>query len=451
MTDGITQKLNRGSIPELVFRIAAFLLGLFSTMPIVGIVVKGRDISFFKIFFAAWVVVLGLRLLRTRRFALLKRNRLLNLWLLIGLIGCVSGALFLRGEVAEFGQAALSYIPKVALLLLFSLVWSVDEKADACAEIVVKGFLWGCALNCMWASIDAFGFYITGKSLHNTVFYGYSTRHGIDYNTMSLIYKGTIRAGGFNSDPAQLGFVAPVLFGYGISRKHILPMALAVCGIAASASTTGLVTAGILFFLLMRKRDPRPLKDKLSRLQIAELLVFCVGVGVLLLWQGERILALAGNMIARFVSRIQSEYLNNGGPDIRVRYVLQAFGAMRAVLPFMLFGSGFGTASLGYVITPEVMAVIGPGHDFAYDMENTYLAYFFDTGILGLAVFLLLMAFLWMRYRKQYAERESAFSDYIYVTLSSILLSMLFYHYILFAPQMLVITLALSRLGNNQG
>ena len=442
----IGKKLNIGIIWVKMLAVFAFLLGLFSTMPIVGVVVMGRDISFFKILFAAAVCYFGLRLLRTKKLSFGKNISLLNIWLVIGLVGCVCGALFLRGGRAEFGLAARSYIPKVLLLLIFSLVWSSDREADGLAETVICGFLWGCALNCLWATVDAVGYYVTGKSLHNLVFMGYSTRNGIDYNTMSLIYNGMIRSGGFNSDPAQLGFVAPVLFGYGLSRKHIFPAFLGLCGIAASASTTGLVTAAVLCLLLIRKRESKPFFECFTRLQRIELYAFLAGTAFVLLWQGDRLISLAGNMLSRFFSRIRSEYLEYPGPDIRIRYVLQAFGAMRAVLPFMLFGSGFGTASLGYVITPEVIAVIGSGHDFAYDMENTYLAYFFDTGIVGLAVFLMMMAVLLIRYRKRYASRESVFSDCVYLTVCAILLSMLFYHYILFAPQMLVITIALSRL-----
>lgn len=438
--------MNKEKLSSSLLRAGAFLMGLFSTMPIVGIVVRGRDISFFKLLFAAAILILGYGFLKKRRISFGRRISLLNVWLVIGLVGCVCGMVFLRGERAEFGLAARSYIPKVFLLLAFSVLWSSSDRADSFCETVLRGFLWGCALNCLWATIDAVDFYVTGKSLHNMVFFGYSSRHGIEYNTMSLIYNGTIRSGGFNSDPAQLGFVAPVLFGYGLSRRHVLPVALAVSGIAASASTTGLVTAAILCILLIRKRDARPLRERFSKLQLAELLTFCALLALLLVWQGQRIFALALNMISRFASRIQSEYLNNSGPDIRVRYVLQALGAMKAVLPFMLFGSGFGTASMGYVLTPAVIAVIGPGHDFAYDMENTYLAYFFDTGVIGLLVFLVMMGSLFVCYRKKFAERESVFSDSVYVAVCAIALSMLFYHYILFAPQMLIMTLALSRL-----
>ena len=176
------------------------------------------------------------------------------------------------------------------------------------------------------------------------------------------------------------------------------------------------------------------------------LAILCALIALVLLLQGDRILPLAQDILHRFAARIQSSYLNNNGPDIRVRYVLQAPFAMRAVLPFMLFGSGFGTASLGYATTPEVLAVIGQSHDFAYDMENTFLAYIFDTGVAGFALYLITMGTLLFAYRKKYAARESAFAQSVYITVCVSLLSMLFYHYILFAPQMMIFTIALSRL-----
>ncbi len=429
-----------------IFPAAALLLGLFSTMPVLGVVVRDRDVSFYRILFALALLFLGICFLMKPRLKLGKKSLWLELWLFVGLIGCVCGMLFLNGPRAEWGQAARSYIPKVILLLAFCFLWQANEEADPLAEWIMRGFLLGCALNCLWATIDAVGFYATGKSLNNILFYNYCVRNDIREHTLSLIFHGSIRSGGFNSDPAQLGFVAPVLFGYGLARKKPLPVFLSICGIAASASTTGLVSAVLLLVFLLRPRSKDGTQNKFSKADRWMLAILCALIALVLLLQGDRILPLAQDILHRFAARIQSSYLNNNGPDIRVRYVLQAPFAMRAVLPFMLFGSGFGTASLGYATTPEVLAVIGQSHDFAYDMENTFLAYIFDTGVVGFALYLITMGTLLFAYRKKYAARESAFAQSVYITVCVSLLSMLFYHYILFAPQMMIFTIALSRL-----
>lgn len=431
----------KNRIPQGILSCLAFLLGLFSTMPILGVVIAGRDVSFYRILFVLCVAWYGVELLRKRKLGAGRNIRLMELWLLVGLVGCLSGRLFLKGEWAPFGAAAGSYIPKVGLLLVFCVVWSSSEEADALCEKLMHGFLLGCALNCLWASIDAVGYYLKGVSVSNVLFYDYAVRNGVREHTVSLIFHGTIRSGGFNYDPAQLGFLAPVLFGCGLSRRKLLPLLLSLAGIAASASTTGLVAAALICLLAFRRGG-----KLFDRRSLAELGVFAVLLAALLILRGDRILPLASDMLRRFSDRIRHYYLNDSGPDIRVRYVLQMFGAMRAVLPFLLFGSGFGTASLGYVKTPEVLAVIGPGHAFPYDMENTFLAYFFDTGLVGFALFIALLLILFLRWRKKYAERESAFADSVYITICATALSMLFYHYILFAPQMLVLTVALSRL-----
>ena len=75
-------------------------------------------------------------------------------------------------------------------------------------------------------------------------------------------------------------------------------------------------------------------------------------------------------------------------------------------------------------------------------MENTYIAYLLDTGIIGLFLFFYLLFPLYSYYKKNGGEDEE---NIIYIAiLSATIFSLFFYHYILFVPQILSLIFALS-------
>ena len=144
-------------------------------------------------------------------------------------------------------------------------------------------------------------------------------------------------------------------------------------------------------------------------------------------------------------------YLSETDYNIRWKYIKYAPRAAIQVLPFMLLGSGFGTASLGYAKDSYILSKIGYVHNFAYDLENTYLSYLFDTGIVGFILYLSILKVLVTNYRSaNINERSDEFPIVIWCLVCSSLFSMAFYHYILFGPQMLMITIALSQIDNKE-
>ena len=427
----------------------AFLLGLTSTMPIIGIVIAGHDISFFRIVYFFTIAISIVEVVQGRRLYIKPASKKLLLWLIEGFLACIIGALALSINYRLWSDEARGYIPRVLIMIIFALLWASDSKWNNNNKYVIQGFLIGCIINCIWAILDAGSFYIFGISLNNTFFSGYIARNEIRYNTLSLIYGRTIRAGGFNSDPAQIGFIAPVVVGYGIIKRKYWMVIAAAGALLASATTTGLVATIVMIFVGLSKSDKkrRRLSDK--RIIIGVTLVVVVMVLVFRFW--SPITSVINIAFNSFSSRIGQVYLGDAlKGNSRFSYLICLPSAMVEVFPFLLLGSGFGTSSLGYSLSSYAITIIGNRVTGAYDVENTYIAYLLDTGVVGIALFISLIVFLTKSYKTRMKSGFSNQDIIIYCTMIASIVSFAFYHYILFAPQMLVFTIALSILDEEE-
>lgn len=419
----------------------SYALGITSTMPIVGIAIGGHDISFFRIIYF-FVLIIAIVEVLQKRLIIKKANKKLVLWLAEGLIACITGWFFLSGSHQLWSDAARSFIPRVLTLIFFSLFWSSDPKWTKYNEFVIKGFFIGCIANCIWAILDAGGFYIFGKSINNDVFSGYISRNGIRYNMLSLVYEKSIRSGGFNSDPAQFGLIAPIVVGIGKIKKNYWMMLIAIGALLASASTTGLV-ASIAIIIVTLSKDSKEKKHTLRRVIIGG--TSAVVLAFVIIYNRGTIASVIGNAYHSFSSRIGEVYLGNTlDENARFLYLMCLPSAIFEVVPFIFWGSGFGTASLGYSLSAHANSVIGGRVNSAYDMENTYLAYLFDTGIIGFVLFISLLACLVKSFKKRVKLKNTESDIIVYCFVLASVISFAFYHYTLFAAQMLMFTIALS-------
>lgn len=432
-------------IPWGIKEYFSFLLGLTSTMPIVGLNIGSHDISFFSILFVLAVIYTGMLSCKDGiEFGFASKKMLL--WLFIGLISCLCGGLFLENSAPLWSSAALSNIPRVITLFIFCLFWSSQKYNGQMNEAVVYGFLGGCFLNCLWAVIDAGGFYLIGKSISNITFSGYISRNSIRYDSISLVYSykgggGFIRSSGFNYDPAHIGFLAPILVGVGMKIKNVLYITVAICAILASASTTAFVSSVFIFLLSVHFSRPK------IRIEIWKVIVsffVIVMIGLVFLYFSDVVTTFISSSSERFYDRAHSVYLSNdvNEHDARTLYLLCFPYAIFEVIPFILFGTGFGTSSLGYARSANAINILGNRVLSAYDMENGYIAYLLDTGVIGFFVYVSMLIFIckWYYVRKN----ESRVNVIVYYTILASAVSFAFYHYILFAPEMLMIIVALS-------
>lgn len=427
----------------------AFFLGLTSTMPIVGIHIGARDISFYRILFLFMIIYTMVQAFQ-RRIVIGFATKKLIIWLMVGIFSCLCGWIFLSSSAPEWSSAAASNIVRTGSLLAFALFWGSQKDTGYMNEAVCKGFFYGCLINCVWATIDAAGYYLLGRSINNIVFAGYIARNKIRYDSLSLIYgsSGMIRSGGFNSDPAQLGFIAPIVACYGVCKKKYWMLIIAGGAILASASTTALVTSIIVcMYNVHRIKGNHGITLK-KLLLIMGVILVVTGITMVYWSQISRVI---GSAYSRFSNRIGEVYLNNTKQDVRWDYIRCAPSAMIEVIPFLALGSGFGTASLGYSRSSFAIQTIGTRVNGPYDMENTYLAYFFDTGIVGIILFIIMLVFLIRKYKGKLKNDKSKTSTIIYSFLLASTFSLAFYHYTLFASQMLMFTIALSILDREKG
>lgn len=427
---------NRRKIPYV-------LLGMFSTMPVVGIHISGRDISFYRILYVVFLFAMILDVLKNKRIQVGKHSSKMLAWLLLGMFSCVIGFVFLRDDAEEWGKAAGSSIVKIIPLLFFLVLWSSDGIKNRHNQEVIKGFIIGCTLNCIWAVIDAAGFYLFGRSINNIVFAGYVARNKIHYGMMSLTMSGTIRATGFNYDPAHIGFVAPVVAGYGLLRRKVSVMVLAALAAIASMSTTALVSSLLVMMVIILNKNLGIVSSAKIRRYLIGLLAFGI-LALLILQIGG--FGFLNTATSGFLDRITNVYMADT-EDIRLTYIRFIPAALFFLGPLALFGTGFGTASYAYVCNPALSSVFEKVWYFAYDMENTYIAYLMDTGIVGMVLYIMIIRTVYRRFKcRLISNRESEFNaSELAIALASVF-SMAFYHYILAASQMLFFTVALTEL-----
>ena len=422
------------------------LLGFFSTMPIVSIPFGSRDLAVFRILFYGLLIVLFVETFQKRKIRIGKNIKIFDFWLIESLLACFMGWIILQESATSFANSASSYIAKVLAFLLFALVWGNQEPEilGSRNKELLKGILYGCLANLMWAIIDGVGFYTTGRSINNIVFSGYISRHNIRYGMLSLLTNtGLFRAAGFNSDPAQIGFIAPIVVCYALYEKKYWMILLAILGTLTSASTTALVASIIIALIWFTKK-----KNNNVHITPRGVIAIIIGISTIvacIALFGEKLLTIVNIATNRFYGRLNSLYFNSESTSsIRWKYLYLAPKALMNLNVNGIFGLGFGTASYGYVMDNNILAIIGQSRDFAFDPENTYISYLLDTGIVGFTFFLSyligLLKFFGKRVKSQYEKYELI----EYAGVLATVLSMLFYHYILFTPQVLISIVGLS-------
>ncbi|MFQ6824410.1 MAG: O-antigen ligase family protein [Agathobacter sp.] len=411
------------------------ILGVLATMPIIEINISFLSISAFRFFLFITIFIMLIQSNFT--VPAVFRNRFI-VWMLWSLISCACGYLFFFGN-AQWQQASISNITKIIAYLIFALLWFGQKNLSDYNKVVLKGLFIGAIANIIWATIDAACFYGLGFSLSNMVFARYGATHDVIYGTVSLIINNgrMIRSAGFNYDPAHLGFLIPFVMGYGFMKKKYLYLLLGGLGIIASASTTSLVCSilSIAVCVTMSTKTKIGTKGIIGVFFGAFVMVF-----VFVLF-GDKFMPLIRQATLLFGDRVNTVYVSSDTSNIRLEYIKYLPLAILELGPLLLTGTGYGTASYGYCHNSYTLSKLNI-KNVPYDMENTYIAYLLDTGIIGLFLFFYLLFPLYSYYKKNGGEDEE---NIIYIAiLSATIFSLFFYHYILFVPQILSLIFALS-------
>lgn len=428
------------------------LLGITSTMPVVTIFKTNSSLFMVVLIFSIGFLVFDAFSTNTEFSFKAIERKLLFIWLILALISSICSIIFFSDQI-DWQTSSISYIYKIILyLLLFFLLLSQNKKNIAIS--VLKGIFIGALINCCWAVLDATFYYAFGESINNIVFQNYIIKNNIRYGQLSLILPTGIRASGFNSDPAHIGLLVPIVFGYGVYEKNKIYVLISVLTLLASMTTTGFVSCFLLglFLLINRKKDYKSKnvsKEKKIKQVLVGLLITIILLVVIMinLEFFSRWISTIGNLVNSFYTRVSSSYVVSQSENPREIYHLMLFSAIAFVGRMVIIGLGFGNSSYGYVMNPVINHRLNE-IPRPYDVESTYISYLFDTGIFGFLFYMSLMILLVFK-----SWKNSNKNKVVFFCVFSLFSAQFFYHYILSASQMLIIicsAVCLSEFKNNK-
>lgn len=428
-----------------ITKLCLFLTALFSTMPIVTFVISGHDISFFSIFLILTTVIFIRKLVVKREFYFRISKPLLYYidWLLLSLIGSICGLIYFGSIYQPWFDNDLSYIPKIVLYIIFAIMCSTSSNKED-NKVIIYGYFAGCIANLIWASIDGLMFYTTNESINNMFFSGYIERMNV--GQLSLILQGGFRTGGFNSDPAHIGSIAPVVALFGLYKRKYILILLSFFSLIFSQSTTGFlcIVIGIIANITILAKSGYGQETKNTS---KNMLILFIAFSIIYIMTND-LSAVIVDSINKFALRIGGNYLDASYVtqyEPRVEHLLNVFPAIINAGPFMLFGTGFGTMSYAYTMGDNDL-IRNPGYrGQAYDIDATYLDYLFDTGIVGLILYCSILFVLFKHYRKlmRCANKQMTEITIIYFGIFSLIITHFTYHYVLTANQVLLIIVSL--------
>ncbi len=430
-------------------KLMPFICGILCTMPIVAIPFRGGVVSLFSVAFLLQLAVLFKG--NTRLVVKVNRGtRLLLFWLGFALfsvlVGCALSMVYNELSVTS------AYISKIMLYIIFIILWVSSKNMKENNESLANGIIVGTIVNCLWAALDAFIWYLKGFSLNNTLFSFYIKYGGVKRISIPMS-TGLYRSGGLNHDPAHLGFICPFLVYYSIKKRNLTVFLIALAGIVGSASTTGAICSLIIivveFFKWLKQAN---MNFKIGLRQTLGLCGLCVLLVIGVVYFRDTIQSSFGKATQLFYSRAMETYFSSnstGGP--RMDYLRYCPKAIIRLGIFIFSGLGFGTSVFGYMYNNEIASKIGFTQAGLYDVENTYIDYLLDTGFIGFILFFTCIIGAYRFYSMRDKKKESKQVDMICMAgIVAMLLSFLFYHYIIFAPHMLLTIVAITNMDQQK-
>lgn len=421
-------------------KVIYYLTGMFITMPIVMIYINGSGVSAFGVFFGLFILLLILN----SSFSLNKKLinikvKLLITWFSLALIAAGFGNFYFNGE-AEWTRNINSYIPKLLLYILVTILLSTVNNLTKIINPFLNGLIAGFTINILWSIGEGLSFYLFGFILNNEIFSTYASTLPPDRATMTVIADGIIRASGLNTDPAHLGGIIPVIIIYSLIKKKYFLIFLSLISLAFSGSTTALLSSIFAILISYGKLNILVgLKNTIFNARSLAMLTISSTIIFSFILSNKDINQSIEANIKGFYDRTTNTYISD--VELGPRYIYHAYlpEAVFYSSIMTLTGSGFGTASYPYVSSPNIPKADGMEY-FPYDPESTYISYLFDVGWIGLIIYSFMLLLLIRHYRKNLNSNTSY--QIIYATLCGIIFSGFFYHYTLTAYQVMILIFA---------
>lgn len=350
------------------------------------------------------------------------------LWMFFGLFSSLYGILYFM-EYDEFMLASLDSLIKIIVYLIYFYLLTINSDSQSRIKYLMCGLKFGILLNLLWCIADAAMYYTTNVSLTNTVFQRYIQVTDMRLGMASITDGFTIRSVGLNNDPATVGLFAIIAAAYSFLIKKPLILILAVFASFACVSFTAIVGIVVvtLYYTLFAQKT---FKKKLS---LIFLIFFLSIVGFLFLYYSESDIAVS----IRTALELKAAAKVDGADSTEIRefYIRNFFSAVGEIPESIFIGTGFNTSSFSYfTLGLGKYEVFRP-----FDMENTYIATFFDIGAVGLFFFISFFVSLFNFSKKMMNKnKKDDMSRIMNATAMGALIAFLFYHYTLYSVLMYV-------------
>ena len=415
------------------------LMGVVSTMPILGLPIGGRYITLFTIVFALYFISATIEALSIRRLSIHITNlsKTYLLFLTWPIISYFVGVFYMPNE---WHFSMRSYIVKVLAYLALTFILYINKNKNT-AKAFCRGLIIGIAINALWSIFEALSWYLLNKSLNDLLF-GSFINIGRD-----IIIKnkyGGVRVSGLNYDPAHLGGILPILWFFGLMRGNIYIVILSLISLAFSQSTTALLGFIIAFAVFIYVKKDKSLKITSNKIYMIGIIL--IGLSLALCVVGSnRTTRLINNIsenINGYLTRINTLYVGTSNTaEPRRIYYSQAFDKLLERGPLVaLFGSGLGTSMYPY---RNVSGLFASGaQQTVTEIETNYIAYLFDLGVIGLTLYVVFLANGFKKYARTVKISNDASNVIFFASFISIIVCSATYHYIFTAYHMLVFSFA---------
>lgn len=419
--------LKKNNIFLYLIKYLSFLLGVFISMPIITLKLHGILFSVFTIIYAIVLFILPFTL-KTYKITLGKFSTKVLIWFILTIISSIYGILFFINNY-EWYKGIIVYIPKI-LSFIYLLVFLYNSKYKlVIINNFFSGFILGCMINIIWACVEGLFFYYKGYSLNNIIFSDFIQTLPSNRKYISIVNEGGIRVPGLNYDPAHLGTIIPIIFIYSLIKKRYIILLLSLLSLIFSQSTTAMLCVFVLFFININKLNFN-LKSTYFKMLFGFVVISILFIILYNFFDTSIVLKSIKQNSLGFTDRIFKVYIRKKELDPRSFYHLYLPSAIIFNGANTIIGTGFKTASYPYVFNKVLMDKKIILQKFPYDLESVYISYLFDTGILGLFLYVYILLKIYV-YSGRYLNHNCNIT--IYATFGGIIFSGFFYHYTLAA------------------
>ncbi len=413
----------------MITKVLYLLFGFFSTSPVLGIKVPwGTYMTFYNVLL--FIILVDLLLPEHRKY---KSNEIIvkyYVWAIIGLLSCFFGYLYFEGQPI-WQKNALFYVPYVIVYLVMFILMLLKKDAFSRCSYLTKGLFLGFLVNIIVAIIDAGVYYTTGISLTNTIFADFIAAYRANSkDAIALATAEGIRSSGFNVDPSDIGMFAIILTIYALYKRHFYLVVVTFIGCLAAMSVTGL--AGMLLAILIHGRS----------LKLSPKPIIGIAVSILLLVIIASKSSIFEKMRYATTARIElKEGTMDDRDNKRAQYWKDFIPAIVNSPNSLIIGNGYFTASYAYKKAGNNFIT------YPYDPEQTYFAYFFDLGLIGFIIMLLMYWQTYKKLKKRYKLKNTNEDLYHIAGIEGIAIAFLGYHYTIYSVVMLMTMCAIIRVS----